>query len=289
MSGWPTGTGPTGADTGHLDEALSAYLDGELDAHSAQLAYQHLSICGYCRAELDAMSVVRTTLRNAPPIEPPFGFIERTIRQRRRRPVAPVVAAVVGIAALWLLVALVLGGGPLRVVPPVDDIADAQAQLEPGQADEVERFDADAIQFQVTRRGDIPDAFRAPEALGPAEYDAGFQALNRDGWLAVYEYDGETVAVYQQLGEYEVGSLPGGGERFEIDGDPAWRSAVEGRNVVVVQRGGMTYTIVGDPDVEDLIDLAEDLPRREDPEGQSIGDRASEAVERFLDAFSFGG
>ena len=112
--------------------------------------------------------------------------------------------------------ALVLGGGPLRVVPPVDDIADAQAQLEPGQADEVDRFDANAIQFQVTRRGDIPDTFRAPEALGPAEYDAGFQALNRDGWLAVYEYDGETVTVYQQLGEYEVGSLPGGGERFEM-------------------------------------------------------------------------
>jgi hypothetical protein len=288
VSGWPAGAGPTGADTGHLDEAISAYLDGELDAHSAQLAYQHLSICGYCRSELDALSVVRTTLRSAPPIEPPFGFIERAISQRRRRPVGPVVAAVVGLAALWLLVAVVLGGGPLQVVPPVGNIADAQAELEPDQADEVDGFQAGAIEFDLTGRQDIPDEFRAPEAVGDAQYDAGFRAVGRDGWLAVYVLDDETVTVYQQLGEYEVGSLPGGGERFEVDGDPAWRSAVDGRNVVVVQRGGMTYTIVGDADVEDLIELAEELPARDDPESPSLGDRLSDAVEDFLEAFSLG-
>ncbi|MGH9244536.1 MAG: anti-sigma factor family protein [Acidimicrobiales bacterium] len=287
MTNWPPAGG--GADTFHLDEVLSSYLDGELDDATYQQAYQHLASCHECQAQLEELSHVRTALRNAPPIEPPFGFIERVVRQRRRRPVTPVLASVVGIAAVWLLVlGLVAGGGALRIEPPVGDIATAQAGLVPGDADQVRTFRADDIQFERTDRGDIPGEFRAPEDLGGAEYDAGFEAVNRDGWLAVYEADDEAVVVYQQAGEYEPGSLPGGGEEFEIDGDPAWRAAVEGRNTVVVQRGEMTYTIVGALDVEDLVEIAEELPERQEVDDPSFGDRLRGAAEQLLEGFSLG-
>jgi hypothetical protein len=45
---------------------------------------------------------------------------------------------------------------------------------------------------------------------------------------------------------------------------------------------------VGDADVEDLIELAEELPARDDPESPSLGDRLSEAFEDFLEVFSLG-
>lgn len=282
MSGWPTGGGT------HLDEELSAYLDGELDEAGYQHAYYHLSTCDGCRTQLDALSAIRTTIRNAPPVEPPFGFIDRVVRQQRRRPFAPVAMTVLGLAAVWLLILGILAGGSLRVEPPVADIAAAQAGFEPGDAAGGGSFQANAIEFVPADRDDMPAEFQAPEELDDGEYDAGFEAVNRDGWLVVYEVDGESVAVYQQLGDYRSGSLPSGGERFEIDGAPAWRGAIEGRNAVVVQRGGMTYTIVGEADVDDLVNIAEELPERDQPDPPSPSERFLDAADRFLESLAFG-
>jgi hypothetical protein len=278
---WPTGGGT------HLDEELSAYLDGELDDAGYRHAYHHLSTCGECRAQLDALSSVRTTLRTAPPIEPPFGFIERVVSGRRRS-VAPVVATVLGLAAVWLLILGFLAGGPVRVDPPVADIAAAQAGFEPGDVDGRGAFAANDIEFAPADRDDIPETFRAPEELSDGQFAAGFQAVNRDGWLVMYEVDDEPVAVYQQLGEYNPSSLPGDGERFEIDTDPAWRGSIDGRNAVVVQRDAMTYTVVGEADVEELIELAEELPAREEASPPSVGERLVDAANRFLESMALG-
>ena len=124
--------------------------------------------------------------------------------------------------------------------------------------------------------------------MGGADFDAGFQAINRDGWLAMFVDDGDAIAVYQQMGEFQVGSLPGGGEQFEINGSRAWRSTgVDGRNAVVVQQGGMTYTVVGEVDVDDLIEVADDLPERASSD-TPWGDRLQDSVDRFLEGFSLG-
>jgi hypothetical protein len=279
---WTTGGG--GVADAHLDEELSAYLDGELDEAGYQQAYHHLSVCAHCQVQLEEINRVRSIMRTAPPVDPPFGFVERLVRDQRRRRWVPAVAAVVGLAAAWVLV-VAIAGGSVGVESPFSDIAAAQSELAE-DADDVEGFQAGAIEFASAERDDIPAAFRGPEEVGDADYLAGFQALNRDGWLMVYDLDGEPVVVYEQQGDLE--SLPAGGERFEIDGDPAWRGAVDGRNAVVVQRGGMTYTIVGEPDVDALVTIAEELPEPEEAEAPSVGERLADAADDFVSAFALG-
>ena len=115
-----------------------------------------------------------------------------------------------------------------------------------------------------------------------------FRETHERGWLVVYEADGARSSCTSRWVEYQVGGLPGGGEQFEIEGSRAWRSTeVDGRNAVVVQRGEMIYTLVGEVAIDDLIEIAADLPEREgsDP---AVGERLNEAVDRFLDGFSLG-
>jgi hypothetical protein len=273
----------------HLDEDLSAYLDGELDPGARRRADEHLAVCADCRAQLDALGRVRALVRHAARIEPPPGFVERVVRERRRRRFTPAIAAVGGLAALWLLVVGVVVAGPPRVEPPVGDIAAAHAGLGQGAAPSRGDLRADEITFTRADEDEIPNEFRPPNDLAGAEFADGYRATDRPGWLVAYDDEGATIAIYQELGEYLVGRLPGGGEQFEIDGSRAWRRQdVEGRNAVVVQRGWMVYTLVGEVEVNRLIELAEELPERDEPETPSMGDRLNDAVDRFLDGFSVG-
>jgi Putative zinc-finger len=280
---------PPEAPDVHLDEQLSAYLDGELDPIVRQRADEHLAACADCRGRLDALGHVRSLLRDAPRIDPPHGFIERVVRDRRRRRFIPAIAAVSGLAAVWLLVVGMVVAGPPRIEPPVGEIATAHAGFggRPASRDD---FRADEITFEAVDDDDeIPDEFRPPDELAGAEFARGYRATNRPGWLVAYDDERATIVVYEELGEYLVGGLPGGGEQFEVDGSRAWRRQdVDGRNAVVVQRGWMVYTLVGEVEVDRLVELAEQLPERDEPETPSLGDRLDDAVDRFLDGFSLG-
>jgi hypothetical protein len=281
-------TQPTGPAVSHLDDLLTGYLDGELDDAARSHADQHLAGCAECRRELDELGRVKAILRGAPAVDPPFGFIERVIRDRRRRRFAPAIgAAVAGMAAVWLVVLGVVMAGPPRIEPPVGDIAAAQAGFASRGP-----VDAAGIAFTPADEDDVPGEFRTPPRLGDVEFVSAYRAANRVGWLALYEHDddaGDPVAVYQQLGRYQVTGLPGGGEQTEIDGSRAWWSDdVHGHNAVVVQRGWMVYTIVGDVDVDELVEVAGDLPERDEPEPPGWGERLNDAFDRFLDGFSLG-
>jgi anti-sigma factor RsiW len=76
MSGF--GVGP------HLGDALSALLDGELAVAAADQAQAHLAACPVCADEFVAVSQARTWVRALPPVEPPFGFYERMLLDRRQ-------------------------------------------------------------------------------------------------------------------------------------------------------------------------------------------------------------
>jgi hypothetical protein len=196
---------------------------------------------------------------------------------------------VVGLAAAWLLILGLVAGGVTKVRPPVEDIAVAQSGFDAGEAGERGDFDANDITFAETADSQIPSDFRPPDEVAGASFDAGFEATNRDGWLMVYDDNGDAVAVYQQLGDFQARGLPGGGEDFEIDGSRAWRSnGIEGRNAVVVQRGGMTYTVVGEADLDDLVEIAAALPERDEAAAPSWGERITDAMDGFLEAFSPG-
>lgn len=73
----PFGAGP------HLGDTLSALLDGELPLAQADQARAHLAACPSCADELAAVTQARTWVRALPPVEPPFGFYERMLRDRR--------------------------------------------------------------------------------------------------------------------------------------------------------------------------------------------------------------
>jgi anti-sigma factor RsiW len=76
---------------GHLGDALSGLLDGELPALQREAAQAHLLGCPACADELRSVGQARDWVRALPPVEPPFGFYER----------------------------MLAGGGPITVATPV--------------------------------------------------------------------------------------------------------------------------------------------------------------------------
>ena len=85
---------------GHLGDALSGLLDGELTEDEVAAARTHLADCPPCRDELEATRATRTALRLLPAVEPPGGWldgmtnvVDLASRRRRRWPVASAVAS----------------------------------------------------------------------------------------------------------------------------------------------------------------------------------------------------
>ena len=66
----------------HLDEALSALLDGELSPVQQEAARAHLAACPECTDELAAVGQARSWVRGLPQVDPPFGFYERILLDR---------------------------------------------------------------------------------------------------------------------------------------------------------------------------------------------------------------
>jgi hypothetical protein len=79
-------SGPPFGGGEHLDDSLSAFLDGELEEAAHQAAYEHLAACALCQSDLESLTRVRTALRAAPEVDPPFGFIEAVIQSRSTGP-----------------------------------------------------------------------------------------------------------------------------------------------------------------------------------------------------------
>jgi anti-sigma factor RsiW len=133
---------------GHLGDALSALLDGELAGSQEQAARAHLAGCAGCAAELAAVGAARSWVRGLPPVDPPFGFYERILLDARR----PAAVALVpdratlrrraGIAALGAAAAAVtvLGVGspsPRPVSPEVPRMVEVHATSASFGADDI--------------------------------------------------------------------------------------------------------------------------------------------------------
>ncbi len=64
---------------GHLNDVLSALLDGELDDAGMTAARAHLAGCPTCEEELVDVGLARSWLRSLPPVEPPADFYHRLL------------------------------------------------------------------------------------------------------------------------------------------------------------------------------------------------------------------
>lgn len=112
--------------SGHLDEELSAYLDGELASDELPGVITHLGSCPDCRAELADLDRARTAVRALPGVEPPsFLEVARVVEADRRRRVWPAAAIVGGIAATALAFALAMTPGS---EPASVDLADLESR-----------------------------------------------------------------------------------------------------------------------------------------------------------------
>ncbi|GLW97736.1 zf-HC2 domain-containing protein [Microtetraspora sp. NBRC 16547] len=60
----------------HLDERVSALIDGELGHRERERALAHLTFCADCRAEVDAMRALKSRLRS---MEPPAMPVDLTM------------------------------------------------------------------------------------------------------------------------------------------------------------------------------------------------------------------
>jgi anti-sigma factor RsiW len=60
-----------------------------LSAQAEAAARQHLAACRACARELEDVRMARTWVRALPPVEPPFGFFERMLRDWSRARARP--------------------------------------------------------------------------------------------------------------------------------------------------------------------------------------------------------
>lgn len=122
---------PPGAG-GHLDDALSAYLDDELAPAARREAETHLAGCADCRAELDDVAAARHAIRILPVHATPRPLLDLDVaapedvpaaglHERRRARVAWALAAAVAAG-----IAMVLPHSP-EVVPSLPSMAGSHA------------------------------------------------------------------------------------------------------------------------------------------------------------------
>jgi len=108
----------------HPGDLLSALLDGELTAREEEGVRAHLETCADCQRELRLVTEGRASLRDLPPVDPPFGFYERLVRPRHRWARAGVAALAAGAAASVGIMALA-APREATVAPHVAQLVDA--------------------------------------------------------------------------------------------------------------------------------------------------------------------
>jgi anti-sigma factor RsiW len=63
--------------TAHVEELLSAYLEGDLDGERTREVRDHLASCADCASLLAALTLTRDALGSIPEIDPPPALLEK--------------------------------------------------------------------------------------------------------------------------------------------------------------------------------------------------------------------
>lgn len=277
---------PIGAPGGaaHPGDLLSGLVDGELSPGEVAHVHAHLDGCPHCRAELGRTEAARRLVRELPLVEPPFGFYERLQRPRARvaRSVRGwgVAANVVATAAAWLVVLAVTSGvTPISASPPVDNlVARHTATALPLPTDAT--FGTDEVPEPSPPPADVD--YPVPVRLGV--FVLSSWAVDGTGLQARYTNGLQVVSLFEQIGRLDWDELPATGERTEVDGGSVWMAELDSAAVVLTERDGIVYALVGDR-LATLSPLLGDLP---EPAPPSLGDRLRAAGDRLVDAFSLG-
>jgi anti-sigma factor RsiW len=267
----------------HLDDVLSAYVDGALPADQQAAVEAHLAECADCRRDVDALADLRALVHGLPPVDPPAGFVDallvagplpRAARQRRFRLTA---LNLVAAAVCWgVIVGTALPERLAAVNPRVADFTSAHASMLPLGAGPRAAMDEGAA-----RSFDVPDRIAGSYRL------AGFRVVGGTPH-AVYVSGDRAVSVFSVRGRLNTAALPAGAEQVTVNGAPAWRVPADQGDVVFVQRGGAVTVIVGASTTDVLPDVADGAAPTV-ARGDGLLDRAEHAARALLDAFALRG
>jgi hypothetical protein len=261
----------------HPDDALSALLDGQLDASEAEAVQAHLVACAACTAELEAQRDTRAAVRSLPAVEPPPGFFEgllagglpvdedlavagRVLPLRSRKVALGNAAAAV---AAGLLLVVAFGGNQAQAVAPqvsrnVEQHAQSLSAVSLGGPNPI--LGPSEVTPTSLPHTSISRPYTAPHELAGYTLVDAYRAPK--GVQLLYEKGSYGLSVFEQEGDLDFGELPDHGTRMKIDGSPAWRwdaGMAQGR-VLVVERGALVVTLVGDESGAAVRAAAEALP-----------------------------
>ncbi len=235
------------------DERLSAYLDGELAPSEITALEADLVTSPELAADLATLGRTRQLLRSMGDVEPTPGIFDPVVvsldarRRRRGLGLAVPAVAVLGVAAVWLLVLGVFSGtGVARLVPAVDDYVDRHASaIDLGESDGFLAIDTDDMPPMV-------DEDTGLAMMGAYRRDDVVQAVYSDGT--------HELSVYREPGRVDWDSIEErGGTVDQVDEDKMWHYEADGFAVVVVERRDHVVTVVADPGMDDMMMKAADI------------------------------
>ena len=261
-----------------LDERLSAYLDGELDSAETAEIEALLASSEQARNELQVVTEARDMVRGLPLLTPPPD-IERMFRSGS--PLAPVrsvrpvhtraramdISAVA--TAAFLGVVLGTNGFSASVSPSIDSVVAAHTSALPNPAG------------LILSNGDAGDMPMPAEPAGMTLVHVDHQGNVRH---AKYTDGVQEVSVFAEPGRVDWDAMPPG-DRFELNGRPAWHGSSDGYDVVVLQRGRNVFTIVAEAS-EEMMDMGESMTT---DEATSVSDRLSDAADSLVQVFGLRG
>lgn len=271
----------------HPDDRLSALLDGELPAAEAARVQAHVIACADCSAELAAVRDARAAVRSLPAVEPPAGFLEALLATGRHDDDPHEAAGVVLFSGtrrlVWANVVAAAVAGLVLLGAMGADSSDAVAlQLRGAAAQHSSSAATMAVGLGSTGGAapDVAGGWSAPEVL--AGYRLVGAAVGGDGVHLLYRKGPYGLSVFEQRGRLDRDELPPGGIHHDVAGTDAW--SWRGR-ILVLQRGGMVVTVVGDESPEALAAVAEALPGGPEP-SPSWGERLKRACGDALEMLS---
>ncbi|HEY2814331.1 MAG TPA: zf-HC2 domain-containing protein [Acidimicrobiales bacterium] len=264
--------GRSSSESVHLDEELSALLDGELAPDEVETVNAHLARCASCRADLESIRAVRAQLRGAPAVDPPFGFYER-LERKRRSPWAVVAAAVAIAAACIVVVGFVIQPGPATRTPPVDALRAMTAGSQaPGG---LTLHKVDHLEALPTHLAGLPRKSTFKAFVQGGDASVGVFGSSPD----------QNLVAYVVRGDVDWSKLKGGlrSPVEGLSGNP-WQSIdPNAAPAIVVQSGDNTVLVTGNVSQSTLQQAAKEIG---DPQSPSAIDRLRDAVSTVVDGFS---
>jgi hypothetical protein len=271
-----------GSPSGHLDDLLSGYVDGELGGEDRAAVDAHLASCTECRAELQATREAKTWITTLPPVGPPFGFYERMLRgdagptEPRSRWVTRLGAvSLAATASIWFGIVgfASLDAGRPGGMPPLGSLFNLHSDAKP-----------------------VPNPTTPPEplehraaALGlPSALAGGYELTEvldrRDSTQAVYQSGPDVISVILAPGVINVDGLSSGTTIEQVGNQIVFRVPWDGQKVLVAQRGAFVVIMMGPAPLAPAMTDQVDPPTP----GRSISDRIEAAGRGLFQAFGLG-